>query len=376
MAEVVKRVRVVNPGRRRGHKRMSLLQKLHFGTARVRAAAQRMLGRKRNRRPIAYKRRAAQIKKALSYAPIGGYKKTNRRRRRRNAAMGYRGSTSRPHRFSTTTRARFKRRNVGSIVTVYPFSNPGRRRMKRYNRRKRRNVYYGGRISTGVYRYTSSVTKKRSKRRRRNVGMAAKRRRRRTYARRRRKAPVYHRRRRRVSHRRRNRGYFSRRHHRRYNRRHHRRNIGVGGLTSGTTGSVIGVLAGLAVTRALSGFLPATFATGILGYVGIGAVAVIQGQVIGKITRQRQFGHWMMVGGLAYLVNKMINDFMPSLGGYTGISGMGLLGGSSFYTPQVNLPGSMGSFVIPGAVMGALPSPTASAPKVGVGVLRRTGRLM
>lgn len=356
MAETTKRVRVVNPGRR---KRMSLLQRLHFGTARVRAAAKRMLGRKRNAGPYSYRKTKKSIKKVL------GDVSRSVRKRRYSKATYRRAMTSPSFR-------RPKRRNVGSIVTVFPYGNPGRRRMatKRRRSRRRRNVHYGGRISTGVYRYTSSksgrtrkgkvATRRRRRARRRNAGY------RRIHSR----AMTFFRPRRR---RRRNRGYVS---HRRRRGGYRRRNLSAGGFMTGTAGSVVGVLAGLALTRTLSGFLPATFATGLLGYVGIGAVAVIQGKVAGKVLRQPQFGHYMMVGGLAYLINKIINDFMPSLGGYTGVSGMGLIGGSSFYVPQVNQAGNMGSFMVPGAVMGALPSPTASGPKVGVGVLRRTGRLM
>jgi hypothetical protein len=344
VAEITKKIRVVNPGRRR-HKRMTLLQKLHFGTARVRAAAQRAMGRKRN-------------SGSTSRARKQFFAKKGRRSTQDLAKLAYKTSESQ--------RRRLKRRNVGSIVTVYPFGNPGRGRMKRYNRRRRRkNVVYAGRIKTGVYRYTggkktvAKVRRRRrpaaTRRRRRNRGVVA-------YNRPRRRRYVQHRRRR-------NRGYVSRRHHR-------RRNIG-GSMLTGTAGSVVGVLTGLALTKTISGFLPATFATGILGYIGIGAVAVIQGKVAGKILRQPQFGHWMMVGGLAYLLNKVLSDFMPTLGGYTGVSGMGMIGGNSFYTPQVNLPGNMGAFVVPSAVMGALPSPTASAPSVGVGYLRRrTARLM
>jgi hypothetical protein len=137
---------------------------------------------------------------------------------------------------------------------------------------------------------------------------------------------------------------------------------------------VVGVLGGVAVTKLLAGFLPATFSSGILSYLGIGAIAVIQGKVIGKISKSPALGNDFMVGGLAYLTAKLLSDFLPSLGGYTGISGMGLIGGSSFYNPQVNQQGSMGTFVLPSAVSGAIP--VAMPAKAGVGTLRRMGRLM
>ena len=144
-------------------------------------------------------------------------------------------------------------------------------------------------------------------------------------------------------------------------------------MLTGTAGRVLGVVGGVAVTKVLSGFLPASFATGVLSYVGIGAIAVLQGKLVGKFSKSSQLGNDMMVGGLAYLAAKVLNDFFPSIGAYTGISGMGLIGGSSFYNPQVNLNGSMGSFVVPSAVMGAMPVMAASK---GVGAMRRTGRLM
>jgi hypothetical protein len=137
--------------------------------------------------------------------------------------------------------------------------------------------------------------------------------------------------------------------------------------------SVLGVVGGVALTKLLMGFVPSQFSTGIIGYLVTGAVAVLQGKAVGKVAKSPSLGHNMMVGGLAYLTAKVLNDFLPSIGGYTGISGMGLIGPSSFYTPQVNQNGSMGSFVTPAAVMGAIPM---APPSAGVGRLRRTGRLM
>jgi hypothetical protein len=147
-------------------------------------------------------------------------------------------------------------------------------------------------------------------------------------------------------------------------------------MLTGTAGRVLGVVGGVAVTKLLCGFLPASLATGILGYLATGAVAVLQGKLVAKFAKSEALGNDMMVGGLAYLAAKIMNDFFPSIGAYTGISGMGLIGGSSFYNPQVNLNGSMGRFVVPSAVTqyvaGAMPVATSR----GVGSMRRTGRLM
>jgi hypothetical protein len=121
------------------------------------------------------------------------------------------------------------------------------------------------------------------------------------------------------------------------------------------------------------GFVPATFTTGVMSYLATGVVAVAQGKLIGKVSKNSQLGDDFMVGGLAYLVAKMLNDFFPTVGAYTGISGMGLIGGSNFYVPQVNQAGSMGNFQLPGSISRTMAVASANA---GVGRLRRTGRLM
>jgi len=124
------------------------------------------------------------------------------------------------------------------------------------------------------------------------------------------------------------------------------------------------------------GFVPASFQTGVMKYLATGVVAVAQGKLIGKVSKNTQLGDDFMVGGLALVVAQVLNDFFPSIGAYTGISGMGLIGGSSFYTPQVNQNGSMGTFVVPSATMGAIQGYAPAPANAGAGRLRRTGRLM
>ena len=157
-------------------------------------------------------------------------------------------------------------------------------------------------------------------------------------------------------------------------RRHYRRNPG---FLTGTAGRVLGVVGGVAVTKLLSGFIPASFSTGVLSYLATGVIAFAQGKLVGKVSKNAQLGNDFMVGGIAYLVAKILNDFFPTVGAYTGISGMGMIGGSSFYTPQVNLGGSMGNFVTPGSTMRAISAAGAIAPaSASLGRLRRTGRIM
>jgi len=344
---MTKKIYAINPGRRRRkrngvRKALSPLQKLFFGTKRQRAAVKA----NRGRRKLNPSRR-----KGKKYSKMMIKKLTGRK------APKFRGH-------SKLGNPRRRRRNVGSIVSVLPGqANPGRRRRRRkanrgkkvviinkgakmarrrkrtrsvarrVTRRRRRNPVYRGRIKRGMYKYSSNPGRRRrrarvSYRRRRNPGIR---------------------------------------------RRHYRRNPG---MLSGTAGRVVGVVGGLAVTRILTGFLPAQLQTGILGYLAVGAVAMLQGKMIGKVAKSPGLASDMTIGGFAYLAAKILNDFIPSIGGYTGISGMGLIGGSSFYTPQVNQNGSMGSFVAPSAVTGAIGAATMAASRAGVGTLRRTGRLM
>lgn len=331
MAEIVKRRRLVNPGRKR--RNLSPLQKMFFGTKRQRAAVKANKGRKR----------------------------------RRNVAMGYRGSKRVAKSWTqgiTSKPARRRKRNISSIVTVYPAKrNPGRRKYKRRNSRKV-VVVNKGRKKMATRR---RVVRRRTYRRRRNYGTRSGRSWS-TYSRKatgkRKKGNPGRVRRRRVS---------RRRVSRRVGRRRNPGFLSMGG--GGTMTSVAGVVGGLALTKILCGFVPAQFTAGVLGYLATGVIAVAQGKLAGKLLKSPTIGHNMMVGGLAYLAAKVLNDFLPSIGGYTGISGMGLIGGGSFYNPQVNQNGSMGNFVIPAATMGAIAAnmPTATT---GVRGLRRTGRLM
>src|SRR5215467_5347883 len=318
MAEMVKKRKLVNPGRRKRKRNMSALQKLFFGSKRQRAAAKAAKsnrGKRRKKRNIHRRRTVVVVRNTT-------------RRRKRNVA--------RP-RVARRRRRRNVRHNISSIVTVYP--------MKRNPSRRKRG--------TTVARRRRRANPRRYHRRRRNYGTVIGRSFSHTKIRGRRRNPG------------------RRRHYRRHNA-YRRRNPGI---MSGTMQSVLGVLGGLALTRTICTFVPAQFATGILGYAVTGAIAVGQGQLVGKISKNATLGHYFMVGGLAYMVNKILNDFIPQLGGYTGL---GLIGGSSFYVPQVNQNGSMGSFVLPQQVTGAISSAMVPPPTTTTGIrgLCRTGRLM
>src|ERR1039458_368957 len=371
MAMISKMRRLTNPGRRRRNglvssikKKLSPLQKMFFGTKRQRAAV-----------------RNSGSKSKLFKRSLSRQHKAGKRPATEDAQNRYKRQTS---------TARYRKRNVGSIITVWPKgtrSNPGRRKKYVRNEAKNRLVIIkpGAKMAKGSGRvisgYGSTVMNRGRKR------MATRRRRRVVNPRRRR---IVNRRRRRNSGTRQGRSWstYTRRTKKRNpgitrrrrtsrrritNRRHYRRNPG---MLTGTMGRVVGVVGGVAVTKLLCGFLPATFTTGFLNYFAIAAVAFAQGKLVSKFAKNEALGNDMMVGGLAYLTAKLLNDFFPSIGSYTGMSGMGLIGGSSFYVPQVNRGGSMGQFMIPPAissyVAGAMPVPANK----GVGSMRRTGRLM
>ena len=50
------------------------------------------------------------------------------------------------------------------------------------------------------------------------------------------------------------------------------------------------------------------------------------------------------------------------------VTGMGLITGSNFFTPQVNLPGSMASFVLPAAVPAHLAAANGGTAGLGQGL--------
>ena len=144
------------------------------------------------------------------------------------------------------------------------------------------------------------------------------------------------------------------RRHRSHNRGRRRRNpFGFGG--GGDVQAVTGIIAGAAVTRLLTGFVPAQYNTGIPGYIITAIAAVLQGQVVGKVAKSPQFGKYMTWGGLTYLGLRIINDMIPSISGYLpfGLQGLGLISPSpGFFSPQVFGPG--GSVILPASVQAAM----------------------
>ena len=162
-------------------------------------------------------------------------------------------------------------------------------------------------------------------------------------------------------------------------------------MLQGNLGAVVGVLGGAAVTKVLAGFLPANFTAGFMGVVATGVIGVVQGQTIGKVMRNPRLGNWMTIGGLVMAALELAGQYFPQLalplsitGGATPVTttsgGMGLLTSSNFFVPQVNVPGSMATFVAPAAI----PPPVVLPAKMsglgysaypGLRTVRRTGRM-
>ena len=159
------------------------------------------------------------------------------------------------------------------------------------------------------------------------------------------------------------------------------------GFMTGTTGTIVGVLGGAAVTKVFTSFLPSNLTTGYVGMATTGVTAVVVGQVAGKLLKNPQFGKWMTIGGLLIVALEVVNQFLPQLqlpfGLSSGTSGLGLISSSNYYVPQVNMPGSMASFVTPAGVTAALPMVPATGmsgiggPQFSPGLrtMRRIGRM-
>jgi len=340
-AQVLKKRRLVNPGRRR---KMTAKQIKYFGTTRQKAA---LKNRRRNVGPYSIRKTAKRLK-----ASGNKYKKYHLHRLREVARVRKSGRRSNQGIVSqaehaaeraihsveqaaedaihAVTRQVNRRPNVGEILTVVP-ANPGRRRR-------------------------TMATKTANRRRASNIGQ-----------------------------RRHNKGRVNPRvvvryHNRKRNRGHHRQR-NQGRVLSGNVGAVVGVLGGAAVTKIITGFLPSTLTSGWMGYLTTAGVAVGTGQMVGRMMKDRRLGNMVTLGGLLIVGLQLAGQFIPGLqlpfGLTSGTSGMGLLTSSNFYVPQVNMPGSMASFVTPAGIPAPVVLPASGMKGLGAmnQGLRRVGRL-
>lgn len=293
-----------NPG-----KKLSLKQKLHFGTARQRANARLAL---RNPSKKKYGRN-------LTKLGPGQLKRLGIRARK----------------LYESRRPKKRTKNIGEIVSISLAGlNPGRKRRKATTimATKRRRRSNKGKLNAGLRAYhrrrraaNAGTTRRRSAHRRRgNPGGY----------RRRRKNPVY-------AMRRINRG---------------RRRNPIAGLTSGTIGKALGVIGGAIGSKYLTQLALGGNNTGIMGYGGNLVASIALGWGAGKLTKSQDFGVMVTVGGLAALVLRVLSD-NTSIGQYVNLSlagigkggdtGLGIIQDSSFPVPQVAAPGSMTSFITP-----------------------------
>lgn len=157
-----------------------------------------------------------------------------------------------------------------------------------------------------------------------------------------------------------------------------RRNAGMsmGGLFTGVIGKSVGVIAGALGARYLPQLVLGGNNVGVVGYVGNIVSSLALGYV-GKKAVSPDFGTSVMAGGIASTILRILND-TTSFGTYinTALSGsgrggdigLGIIQNSSFFTPQVAVPGSMTSFITPAATRGyvnAQLSQTAQMQKAG-----------
>lgn len=286
--------RVSNPrnrrtSKRRNPKRLSLKQKLHFGSARQRAAAKAALSRKRNPK----KRRVHAVAKRKRVARASNPK---RRVVRRKPVARRRKKSSNPAHLVT----------LGLVNPHSPRRGTTKRRKKNVmaKTRKRRTTR---RASANPRRRARKNSVKVIVRRRRRVRASNPRRRRRATARR--SNPV----------RRRRAGYSTRR---------RGRNPQLFGHSVGAfemAKAVAGGLAGVAITKAVPNMLPAGFGgTPIMNTVISIAVAVAAGMAVKALVKSDPaLGDAVLFGGLMQAGSVALNSFLPSVGTVIGLQGLG-----------------------------------------------------
>ena len=330
MPRTLTKVRVYNPGTRRKRvsnppkRKLTLAQKLHFGTKRQRAAAMLSLSREGKKRRVVNGRYQGSNKEVRALT-------TNRKVRKSlktdNAVtksgvrktMYYLGRSEARKRKHTTRTG-----NPGEIITLTGLAgNPGTRKRKVGNNMAKRRK--------------SSIRRRVRRTRRANPKVVV-----------------------RYRNRRRNTGRVRsvRRHSRR--RTHRRSNPG---FLSGGVGMLVGIFGGAALTGAIAARIPGQLNSGIAGYLTTGVVAYAQGTLAGKLLKNPTLGKNMVTGGLIYLGLKIAGDLIPGLSLPFGLSGLGAIAPSAFSYPQI--PAS-------NAMLYSAP-PTAVATR-GMGRIARTGR--
>lgn len=325
MATVTKSYKIVNPGRRRVRRNASPAQLA--ARAKFTAMVKQRNGRKR----------LGRAKKGF-FSSLGS---PSVNKRVRKAAQ--KSSQARYDYYSKQHSSRVG--NPGEILTIG--LNPGtvrkRRKLNSMARRKRvrrnpRRVVARRRVKYNPRRRRVAVHHRRRTRRRNPGGYIV---------------------RRRTTHRRRN-PFFMRR---RVVRRHRRRNPDFGGLKT-TAITVVGLIGGAMLTKkvtdVIAGMVP-SLGSGFLKYITTAAVGSILGYGVGRFAKMPGLGSAITLGGFVLTGLQVAQDYFPSFASLSpiGLRGMGLIGPSSFYVPQVPQGGqfvnAFGNFTTPAAVSAAIP---------------------
>lgn len=274
---VTRVTKLSNPRRRKraNPRRMSLKQKLHFGTKRQRNAAKSALHRKRSNP-----------------------------RKRRTVAHRVKRRKVNPRRFARrgTGRVRRRRRSNPAHILHLGLLNPRPSTGRKIKRRKRNTM---AAHKTRRRRRTRSSN---PRRRRRNSVKVIVRRRRRSSANPRSNV------RRRV-----------RRVRRHYGAKRNPSLFGHSVTALELAKAVTAGLAGVAITKAVPNMLPAsiaassTFTSSIVSVV----VAIGSGMLVNAVQKDPMLGYAVGFGGLMQAGSVMFNAFLPSVGTYIGLQGLG-----------------------------------------------------
>jgi hypothetical protein len=303
-----KAARASNPPKRK----LSLAQKLHFGTKRQRAAAGLMLSMAGKRK------RVANGRSRKKFGPLEANRKI-RKAVKRDFLTGVSKHLYRKKKLATRVG------NPGEIITLAGLAgNPGRLRKRKVGiimAKRRTRKFSGVRRRVRRTRRANPNVMVRYSRRRRNTGRV-----------------------------------------RSMRRRTHRRSNP--GFLSGGVGMLVGIFGGAALTGAIAARIPGQLSSGIAGYLTTGVVAYAQGTLAGKLLKNPTLGKNMVTGGLIYLGLKIAGDLIPGLSLPFGLSGLGAIGSSNFSYPQIPANNTM---------LYASPTPVMAAAK-GMGRIARMGR--
>jgi len=299
---------VANPARKG---RMTLKQKLHFGSKRQRAAAKKALSRKR-KKSHAKANRARHRKRSVPRAKAKH--RVNASHRRRATANRAKPKRKTSHRVRSKKRSSRGRRNPGEIISIYGAAagNPARKGRKKMAATKRKR------------RHTSS------NRARRNAGT---------------------------------------RHHkpkRSHNRGHRRRNPGMTGIVAEALATGVGLFGSQFIAQMVLG----SNNTGIMGYAANGIAGGLLAGAASMVRATQRLAPYVIVGTVLEILYRIIVD-NSLLGQYTSQLGMGDYMASNWVTPQrlpdalhnaqIQIPSGWGGGMIAAPSAAGAPGVTSSA---------------